>query len=159
MARDWVTVYLGLGANLGDARQAVLKAIESLSDLPQTRSLARSALYCSSPVQAQGPDYINAVVQLETKLNPFELLMACQHIENQAGRVRPYVNAPRTLDVDVLLFGEASILSAFLQVPHPRMNERAFVLLPLSELAPQLVSVNSLANVSAQGIRKLRADT
>jgi 2-amino-4-hydroxy-6-hydroxymethyldihydropteridine diphosphokinase len=157
MSRDWVTVYLGLGANLGDARQAVLQAIESVSNLPHTRCLGHSALYGSSPVQAQGPDYINAVVQLETKLNAFELLMACQHIEDQAGRVRPYVNAPRTLDVDVLLFGEGIILSKFLQVPHPRMNERAFVLLPLSELAPQLVSAESLAGVSAQAIQKLRA--
>ena len=159
MSRHWVTVYLGLGANLGDAHQAVLNAIDSVSGLPQTRFVARSALYCSSSVQAQGPDYINAVVQLETQLNAFELLMACQHIEDQAGRVRPYVNAPRTLDVDVLLFGEGNIFSAFLQVPHPRMNERAFVLLPLSELAPHLVSAASLARVSSQGIQRLGANS
>jgi len=158
MSRNWVTVYLSLGANLGEASQAILKAVDSVSGLPHTRYIARSALYCSSPFQAQGPDYINAVVQLETQLNAFELLMACQHIEDQAGRVRPYVNAPRTLDVDVLLFGEGTIFSAFLQVPHPRMNERAFVMLPLSELAPHLVSVQSLADLSAQGIQRLSAN-
>jgi 2-amino-4-hydroxy-6-hydroxymethyldihydropteridine diphosphokinase len=157
MPRDWVSVYLGLGANLGDAHQAVSDAIVSLSGLSQTRLLASSSMYRSSPVQSQGPDFINAVVHLETQLNAFEFLQACQHIENQAGRVRPYVNAPRTLDLDVLLFGEATICSTFLQVPHPRMLERAFVMLPLSELAPEWVSAVNLESLTAQGIQKLTA--
>ena len=155
MQRDEVSVYVGLGANLGDAQQAVQNASVALANLPFTQLMACSSIYLSSPVDAQGPDFINAVVHLKTRLNAIDLLHACQAIEDCAGRDRPYPNAPRTLDIDVLLFGEASIHSESLCIPHPRMNNRAFVLLPLKEIAPHLVSDPDLLQVKVQSIRKL----
>jgi 2-amino-4-hydroxy-6-hydroxymethyldihydropteridine diphosphokinase len=153
--RDWVTVFVGLGANLGQAKQAVETAVVSLGKLPNTRVMACSSLYRSAPVDATGPDYINAVVQLETRVNAYELLRTFQDLENLAGRERPYFHAPRTLDIDLLFFGEAKIESQELTVPHPRMHERAFVLLPLSELAPDLVPQPALQQVKTQAIERL----
>jgi 2-amino-4-hydroxy-6-hydroxymethyldihydropteridine diphosphokinase len=155
MQRDEVSVYVGLGANLGDAQQAVQKASAELANLPLTQLVLCSSLYQSSPVDAQGPDFVNAVVHLKTRLNAIDFLHACQAIENRAGRERPYLNAPRTLDIDILLFGVASIQSQELQIPHPRMRDRAFVLQPLSEIAPQLVSAADLCQVAGQSIEKL----
>jgi 2-amino-4-hydroxy-6-hydroxymethyldihydropteridine diphosphokinase len=136
MARELVNVYAGLGANLGHARQSIDSAILALGKLPETLLVGRSSFYQSAPFQADGPDYTNAVVHLRTRLNAIDLLRAFQSVEDLAGRERPYRNAPRTLDIDLLLYGDGNIQSPELQVPHPRMNERAFVLLPLSELAP-----------------------
>ena len=155
MHRDVVSVYLGLGANLGDAQQAVHNASAELANLPLTEWVASSSLYQSSPVDAQGPDFVNAVVHLKTRLNAIDLLHACQAIENRAGRERPYPNAPRTLDIDILLFGEGNIQSKELLIPHPKMKDRAFVLLPLSEISPQLVSAADLLQVSGQPIGKI----
>ena len=155
MQRDVVSVYLGLGANLGDAQQAVQKASVELANLPLTEWVASSSLYQSSPVDAQGPDFVNAVVHLKTRLNAIDLLDACQAIENRAGRERPYRNAPRTLDIDILLFGDANIQSEELFIPHPRMRARAFVLLPLSEIAPHLVSAVDLSQAAGQSIQKV----
>ena len=155
MARELVNVYAGLGANLGRARQSIDSAILALGKLPETLLVGRSSIYKSAPFQADGPDYINAVVHLQTRLNAIELLRAFQIEENLAGRERPYRNAPRTLDIDLLLYGDGNIQSPALQVPHPRMRERAFVLLPLSELAPDLVTKDELLNVQAQVVTRL----
>jgi len=153
--REPVRAYIALGANLGDARAAVLAAMQSIAALPQTAVVTRSALYRSAPVQAQGPDFINAVVGIDTRLNAMELLAALQQIETAAGRQRPYPNAPRTLDLDLLLYGQAGISSATLTVPHPRMGERAFVLQPLAEIAPQHVTAAQLAAVAQQRMERL----
>lgn len=150
-----VRAFVGLGANLGDARQAVRAALAALDGLPQTRLLHTSRLYRSAPVDAGGPDFINAVAQVETRLSAPELLRALQSLEQAAGRERPYRNAPRTLDLDLLLFGDARIASPALTVPHPRLRERAFVLLPLRELAPALVSEAEIAAVAGQRIEPL----
>lgn len=131
-------VYVGLGANLGDARATLAAACAALTGLPHTRGVATSRLYRSAPVDAQGPDFLNAVMALDTQLAPLEVLAALQHIEQEHGRLRPYRNAPRTLDLDVLLYGDAVIDLPTLQVPHPRGHQRAFVLAPLAELAPAL---------------------
>jgi 2-amino-4-hydroxy-6-hydroxymethyldihydropteridine diphosphokinase len=127
--------YVGIGANLADARATVLAAIERLRPLGL---VGTSSLYRSAPVDAHGPDFINAAAMLDTALGPGELLAALHAIEADFGRNRPYRNAPRTLDLDLLLHGDSVIQSATLTVPHPRLHQRAFVLLPLLELAPAL---------------------
>lgn len=129
---------IGLGANLGDAVGAVRSAAQALGHLPKTRLLACSPLYRSAPWQAEGPDFINAVAWLQTGLQPLELLDALQALELQHGRERPYPNAPRTLDLDVLMMGELQMHTLRLTLPHPRMHLRAFVLRPLQDLLPDL---------------------
>lgn len=156
-ARAEVLAYIALGGNLGDAQAAVRSAIDQVAALPQTRLLARSSLYRSAPVDASGPDFVNAVMAVQTRLNAHELLLELQHIETLAGRERPYFNAPRTLDLDLLFYGQASIDSPQLVVPHPRMVQRAFVLWPLAEIAPERVSAAQLATVAAQRIERLPA--
>lgn len=153
--RDWVTAYIGLGANLGDTRAAVQEAIHNIGNMPQVELAAQSSLFGSAPVDAGGPDYVNAVVQVRTRLNAMALLDQLQALEQQAGRTRPYFNAPRTLDLDLLLYGEARIVSDTLTLPHPRMWERAFVLRPLSQIAPERVTENMLRDTSAQAIREI----
>jgi 2-amino-4-hydroxy-6-hydroxymethyldihydropteridine diphosphokinase len=139
--REPTVAYVGLGANLGDREAAVRGAIESIAHLPTTRVLRVSSLIETKPHEAGGPDYINAVAQVETRLDAMALLAGLQAIENDFGRERPYRNAPRTLDLDLLLYGSAHIESARLTVPHPRMHERDFVLVPLAEIAPELASL------------------
>lgn len=156
--REPVTVCVALGANLGDARQAVLQAFEALDHLPGTRLTARSRLYRSAPHEAQGPDFVNAVAQLNTTLSALALLDALQALEAQAGRERPYVNAPRTLDLDLIFYGQSRIDSPRLQVPHPRWRERAFVMLPLADVCPKQVSAEDLARVANQPIEVLSED-
>jgi 2-amino-4-hydroxy-6-hydroxymethyldihydropteridine diphosphokinase len=131
-------VFVGLGANLGDAAATVRAAIDALGEIDGCAVVARSSLYRSAPVEASGCDYINAVVQLRTRLQPMALLKAMQTIEERFGRERPYRNAPRTLDLDLLLYGARRIVTPVLTLPHPRMHERAFVLAPLAEIAPDL---------------------
>ena len=131
--------YVGIGANLGDARANVADAIGRLAQLPRSALLAVSSLYRTAPIDSGGDDYINAVACIETQLAAEELLQALQAIELAHGRERPYRNAPRTLDLDLLLYGDAQIATDALQVPHPRMCERAFVLVPLLELAPDIL--------------------
>ena len=126
--------YVGLGANLGDPKKAIREALAALRALPQTRMDAVSSLYLSAPVDAGGNDYVNAVARLHTSLRAHELLTGLQGVEQNFGRERPFRNAPRTLDLDLLLYGEQCIHDAALEVPHPRMMARAFVLLPLLEL-------------------------
>lgn len=153
-ARAEVTAYIGLGANLGAAEQAVRSAITQLDTSPGVRLVQASSLYRSAPVDASGPDYLNAVAEIATTLTAPHLLTTLQAIEQAAGRERPYVNAPRTLDLDLLLYGSARVDSPALTVPHPRMWVRAFVLLPLHEIAPGLVPREALSAVSGQGIAR-----
>lgn len=153
--REPVSAFVGVGANLGDAQRTVRSAIAALDHIPQTRLVRASRLYRSAPVDAGGPDFINAVAQVDTRLSAPELLAQLQALEAAAGRERPYRNAPRTLDLDLLLFGDARMASATLTVPHPRLHERAFVLLPLQELAPERVRAEELAAVAQQRIAPL----
>lgn len=155
--RPEVLAYLALGANLGDAQAALRDATQNIAALPVTRLVASSSLYRTAPIESTGPDYFNAVIAVATRLAAPELLLHLQHIERQAGRERPYRNAPRTLDLDILLYGEASISSAVLHIPHPRMWQRAFVLVPLAEIAPAAVSPAQLAAVATQGIERSSA--
>ena len=153
--RDAVTAYVALGANLGDAVRAVREAIAHIGHLPQTALTQQSSLYRTAPIDAGGPDYINAVAEVSTRLSAPELLAQLQRLEQEAGRERSYRNAPRTMDLDLLLFGSGRIESAALTVPHPRMHLRAFVLVPLAEIAPQLVSAAQLLAVAGQTLTRL----
>ena len=130
--------YIGLGANLGDARAALHQALQELAATPGITDLHASGLYRTAPVDSSGPDYLNAVAALHTTLDAMSLLRRLQTIELAHGRERPYRNAPRTLDLDLLWFDDQQINEPDLIVPHPRMHERAFVLAPLLELAPTL---------------------
>ena len=161
--REPVTAYVALGANLGDARAALRQAVQALDALPLTRVSAVSSVYRTAPMNssdgresaATGPDYFNAVVALTTGLHAPALLDQLQRLEQQAGRERPYRNAPRTLDLDLLRYGSARMESARLQVPHPRMMQRAFVLVPLAEIAPGSVGEGALCAVSHQLVERL----
>ena len=133
-----VTAYIGLGANLGDPISTLLDACDALHALPQTKNICISGFYRTAPFEADGPDYINAVASIKTQLSAHELLQQLFLIENTHGRERSYTNAPRTLDLDLLLYGDQKIETAELTVPHPRMHLRAFVLQPLVELNPRL---------------------
>jgi 2-amino-4-hydroxy-6-hydroxymethyldihydropteridine diphosphokinase len=138
MAGASVRAFVGVGANLGDAAQTVRDALQELGRLPQTALQVCSSLYRSAPVEAAGPDFINAVAELRTTLPASALLRELQAIEQRHGRVRSVRNAPRTLDLDLLLYGQDVLSGADLTVPHPRLHLRAFVLLPLHEIAPSL---------------------
>lgn len=131
-----VVAYIGIGANLGDARAMVEAALARLGQLPQTRLTGQSNLFQTAPIESSGDDFINAVGRIETGLTAQALLEQLQALEEMAGRERPYPNAPRTLDLDLLLYGEQKINTATLTVPHPRMTMRAFVLIPLLQIDP-----------------------
>ena len=150
-----VSVFIGLGANLGDCKSTLRAALAAIGQLHGTRLLRISPLYGSAPVDAGGPDYLNAVAELATTQAPQALLQALQAIERSAGRERPYRNAPRTLDLDILWFGDRVIDTPALTVPHPRMAERAFVLRPLADLAPERVDAAALQAVASQDIHRL----
>jgi len=148
--REPVTAYVGLGANLGDPAATLTQAMQRLGSTAGVTLMARSSLYRSAPVDSSGPDYINAVVEVRTFLTAPELLFCLHGIESAAGRERPYRNAPRTLDLDIVLYGDGQISSPALTVPHPRMWLRAFVLVPLNEIAPHRVPVACLNRVLEQ---------
>ncbi len=155
-----VTAYIAMGANLGDATAAVQQAVVAINAIPLSAVKKTSSLYQTEPLEtlpchAPGSDYINAVVEIETSLPAPTLLQHLQQIESAAGRARPHINAPRTLDLDLLLYGDGRIDSAHLTVPHPRMWQRAFVLVPLAEIASHLVSTAQLDTVKGQKIRQL----
>jgi 2-amino-4-hydroxy-6-hydroxymethyldihydropteridine diphosphokinase len=154
--RQPVTAYLGLGANLGDACAALDLALQQLGQTPGIVVTARSAYYRTAPIESSGPDYTNAVVELSTVLTAPDLLNRLHVIEVWAGRDRPFRNAPRTLDLDILMYGHARIASPTLTIPHPRMGVRAFVLIPLAEIAPQWVDTEQLNNVRDQAIERLQ---
>lgn len=157
------TAYIGIGANLGDAVASVQSAIARLSTLRATRLRAQSSLFRTAPVEAGGADYVNAVACIETALDAPELLVALQTIENEFGRERPYQNAPRTLDLDILLFGRDQIDTDILTVPHPRLTQRAFALIPLLQIDP-LISIpgkgpahSFVPDVAGQAIARIKA--
>jgi 2-amino-4-hydroxy-6-hydroxymethyldihydropteridine diphosphokinase len=152
------TAFIGLGANLGDARATLRDALEELRALALPGSFRASSLYASAPVDSSGPDYINAVACLRTALAPHALLDALQAIEQRFGRERPYRNAPRTLDLDVLLYGVEgddgglALADDRLTLPHPRAAQRSFVLAPLAQLWPcgEIPGAGRVADLLAQ---------
>ena len=146
------TVWIGLGANLGERADTLRAALHAINAIQDTCVQRVSSLYRSAPVDAGGGDYLNAVAELRTTLAPQALLEALQTIELAAGRERPYRNAPRTLDLDIIFWGDEKIDTTTLTVPHPRLYERAFVLLPLAELVPERISASALQAVQHQAI-------
>jgi 2-amino-4-hydroxy-6-hydroxymethyldihydropteridine diphosphokinase len=159
--RNPAVAYIALGSNLGDSRAAIESALAALSGLESTLALRSSSLYRTESIGAVGPDYLNAVAELRTRLGAVELLAVLQRIENAHARTRLYPNAPRTLDLDLLLYGDRVLATPTLTVPHPRLHTRAFVLLPLLELAPDVVipglgrADTLLASVAGQRVDKL----
>ena len=155
--REPVSACVALGANLGEAVATLRQALEDIAALPHTQLLQASPFLSSAPLDADGPTYINAVVRLETRLNAVELLQALQGLERAAGRTRDYRHAPRTLDLDLLFYGDAQMQSDFLCLPHPRWAQRAFVLLPLQAVCPEKVTPDILAAVADQACAWLEA--
>jgi 2-amino-4-hydroxy-6-hydroxymethyldihydropteridine diphosphokinase len=154
--------YVGLGSNLDHPARRIEQAIEELDRLPHSRVVRRSSLYRSAPVGfADQPDFVNAVVQLETGLSADRLLAELQDVEARHGRARSFANAPRTLDLDLLTFNGLEMQSERLTLPHPRMQERAFVLKPLVEVAPEATipgrgrAADLLARLGVQDVEKL----
>jgi len=132
--------FVGLGSNLGNSEGTVRQGIAALAALPLTQIVAASSLYRSAPLgHAAQPDFVNAVAEVSTGLSPQSLLAQLLAIEQRHGRERSFRNAPRTLDLDLLLYDADTIVASGLTVPHPRMHERAFVLAPLVEIAPACV--------------------
>lgn len=132
-------VYVALGANLGDPIDTLLNAVDELRPLALKSDIELSSFYRTKPIDAQGPDYINAVACFKTSLEPLALLHQLQAIEQRHGRIRGEKNAPRSLDLDLLLYGAERLNTPELCLPHPRMHMRAFVLRPLADLAPDMV--------------------
>lgn len=136
--------FIGLGANLGGPggiapRQTLDEAMAALATIPASSLQAASRVYVSDPVDSSGPPYFNQVASLQSAMAPLDLLERLQSIEREFGRERPYRNAPRTLDLDLLMFGDRQLDTPRLTLPHPRMHQRLFVLMPMAELAPGLV--------------------
>ena len=159
-----IQAYLGLGANLGKACETLKSATLALAKTPGITLTAQSHIYQSAPINATGEDYYNNVLAISTSLSPIILLTVCQRIEKQFGRERPYFNAPRTLDIDILLYGTLCSHDEQLILPHPRMHTRAFVLLPLLELVPDIdipghgPALNFLPGLKDQRIVRLNID-
>lgn len=157
-----VSAFVGIGANLGAREKQVREAALDLAELAGTQVIALSSLYRSAPVgYKEQPDFINAVARIDTTLSPRALLEALLAIERRHGRRREFANSPRTLDLDVLLYGAEVVHEPGLTIPHPRMYERAFVVVPLVEIAPDAVvpgrgcARDLLAGVNAASVRKL----
>ena len=148
--------FIGLGSNLSDPREQILRALQALGSLPHTRVLAQSSLYRSAPVGfLEQPDFINAAAKLETALSPRALLDELLELEHKCGRTREFRNAPRTLDLDVLLYDDLRYHEHGLTIPHPQTHLRAFVLRPLLEIAPDcaIPGIGSAAE-ALQGCRQ-----
>lgn len=154
-ANTYISAWLALGANLGAAENTISQAIRTIAQWQHTQLIRASSLYQTAPIEATGNDYINAVVEISTQLSPQHLLQQCQAAEAAAGRQRSYRNAPRTLDIDVLLYGDQHIHQNNLTIPHPRMYQRAFVLVPLAEIAPHMVTPAQLDAVRHQTITRI----
>ena len=146
---------MAFGANLGEAQATVLQAIQDVGALASTQLVKASSLYASAPHEATGPDFVNAVAMYDTDLPPLALLDALQNLEKTAGRERPYLNAPRTLDLDIIFYGDIALDSPRLTLPHPRWQKRAFVLVPLAEISPDKVSPALLSSVANQSVRRI----
>ncbi|RJG05193.1 2-amino-4-hydroxy-6-hydroxymethyldihydropteridine diphosphokinase [Noviherbaspirillum cavernae] len=161
MSAAGAAAYIGIGANLGDARGNVQRAMLRLDKLKDTKLTGQSSLFRTAPVDADGDDYINAVARIETRLPPDQLLQELQALELEFGRERPYLNAPRTLDLDILLYGQQTILTDVLNVPHPRLTQRAFALIPLLQIDPFIAipgmgaAHEFIPGIAAQAIQKL----
>lgn len=159
----WQRAYIGLGANLGDPLATLAQACAAIKRWPGCRWVAVSAPWRSAPVDAVGPDFFNAVLAIDTPLEARELLARLQALESQHGRQRPYRHAPRTLDLDLLLLGATVSDDPALRLPHPRLHQRAFVLRPLLELAPELQApglgrlADHLPAVAGQRVERLGA--
>lgn len=155
--------YVALGSNLKGPQRQLQAGLDALARLPGTELIARSSLYLSAPVgYADQPDFVNAVAAIRTSLSPRALLDALLAIERGHGRVREFANSPRTLDLDIALYGEQVINEPGLTVPHPRMHERAFVMVPLAEIAPDAIvpgrgrAADLLAGVDVQSVSVLK---
>jgi 2-amino-4-hydroxy-6-hydroxymethyldihydropteridine diphosphokinase len=131
-------VFLGLGGNVGDAKQTLKDAIICLAQNPHIEVTSRSCYYKSEPINASGDDFVNSVISITTSLDPLTLLKVCQSVEDTFGRERPFPNAPRTIDIDILTYDQLDHNQPELTIPHPRMVERLFVLLPLLEIEPEI---------------------
>jgi len=156
------TAFVALGSNLQDPATQVRNAFAALEQLPQTRLIRCSSLYRTPPVGYENqPDFINAAAQLETTLTPDDLLQALLTIESGFGRERPFPNAPRVLDLDLLLYDDFCLQTPTLTLPHPRMHERGFVLFPLAEIASEVHLpgqgrvIDLLEKLPPQGVEKL----
>jgi len=157
-----IPAFIGLGSNLGDPAAQIRRALRALAALPETRLVRRSSLYRNPPAgYLDQPEFINAVARIETRLAPRDLLEELLAIERAHGRVRDFPNGPRTLDLDILLYGERTVREPGLTIPHPRLLERAFVLVPLAEIAPETVVpeggriADLAAKLDASGLVKL----
>ena len=155
--------YVALGSNLEKPQRQLQAGFDALTRLPGTRLMAQSSLYCSAAVgYTDQPDFVNAVAAVQTALAPRALLDALLAIERAHGRVREFANAPRTLDLDIALYGERVIHEPGLSIPHPRMHQRAFVMVPLAEIAPDVMVPglgrvrDLLSGVDAGSVRLLR---
>ena len=138
MAR--VTAYIALGSNLADPVQQLRSALRAVAALPGTRVLRESSFYRNPPEGGlDQPEFVNAVAAIETEAAPRELLDRLLEIERAHGRARDYPNAPRTLDLDIALYGDRVVHDPGLTIPHPRMGRRAFVMVPLAEIAPDTI--------------------
>ena len=146
---------MAFGANLGEAQATVLQAIQDVGALATSQLVKASSLYASAPHEATGPEFVNAVAIYDTELPPLALLDALQNLEKTAGRERPYLNAPRTLDLDIIFFGDIALDSPRLTLPHPRWQKRAFVLVPLAEISPDKVSPALLSSVANQSVSRI----
>ena len=146
---------MAFGANLGEAGVSVLQAILDVGALATSQLVKASSLYASAPHEAAGPEFVNAVAMYDTDLPPLALLDALQNLEKTAGRERPYLNAPRTLDLDIIFYGDIALDSPCLTLPHPRWQKRAFVLVPLAEISPDKVSPALLSSVANQSVRRI----
>lgn len=158
--------FIALGSNLQDPVHQVNQGFELLLQLPETQLVQRSSLYRTAPVGYDNqPDFINAVAEVSTTLGALELLRALLAAETRQGRERPFPNAPRVLDLDLLLYDDVAMQTAELTLPHPRMHERGFVMLPLAEIAPDLVLaeqgrepvrvIDLAQKLSAQGVERI----
>lgn len=155
-------VFVGLGGNVGDSESLLRGALREIAAMPGTSLVATSSFYRSKPIgKTDQRDFINAVARLKTEMPPRKLLVELHRIETRNGRVRDEKNGPRTIDLDLLLYGDSVLDEPGLTLPHPRMHERAFVLLPLCELAPKITipgrgnAMNLLASLPNQGVIKL----
>ena len=160
-----ITAFVALGSNLGDPAAQIRRAMQALAAMPETRLVRRSSLYRNPPAgYLDQPEFVNAVARIETRLAPRDLLERLLAIEHAHGRVREFPNGPRTLDLDILLYGERIVREPGLTIPHPRMLERAFVLVPLAEIAPEAMVpgdgriADLIKNVDASALVKLPDD-
>ncbi len=159
------TVFVGLGSNMSDPVWQLHSAIREIDEIPEAALVSVSSLYQTAPVGIlDQPPFVNAVVKLETTLSPHDLLSRLSAIESAHGRIRAEKNGPRTLDLDILIFNEWRIDEANLTTPHPRMHERAFVLVPLLEIAPEVYipgkgpARQALAKVDAGGVHRMETE-